>query len=570
MRLFERRSMTLRDVWRSKAQLVMCVILGVAFGIGQSYLSCSTLLINFTLIACSVVAFLFLSFLFALLNMVGRTQRKPRNRLLSWILVESASSRQLVLRVTTVLLAAWLPYLILMYPGNLSNDTTGQLTMFYTLMGHGVRWITAHHPVFDTLVFGAITYPFYAIGHFRIGVFVCIAIQELMTAVSFGVAFAWVRDRLSISDGIFAIVLGFMALCPVVPLMVCSLSKDTFFSWIYLLWLVFFVDCVIVGRVDRRHFLVLVTTGALMVLTKKYGFFVASISLAVLAISFLAKKELRTALISFALVLVVGIAYGLVVPLLNAVTHADPAYKSDTLIVPLQQVAMAYSRHPDDFSNEDLEAVSKFINTDVINSGQWNKTNTDSIKSYGDPSTPGGYTNNQITRFLSVWWKIGLMHPDDYIDGWLTLEAPLFSFGKIVPLFNSLWHTAAWPSVIPDQYFDKAMLFSQFSVQMQTWYSWLTSVPGIDLLLTQTLYAVLVPAYFAVTVPRRNKSLLPVIAPVAVSFLGLLVSPMVQPHFETMRYLIPFVYSIPVLLCLAWSQNSASQETEANAIERHS
>ena len=562
--------MTLRDVWRSKAQLVMCIILGAAFGIAQSYLSSSTLLINFTLIACSVVAFLFFSFLFALLNMVGRTQWKPRNRLLSWILVESASSRQLVLRVATVLLVAWLPYLILMYPGNLSNDTTGQLTMFYTLMGHGERWITAHHPVFDTLVFGAITYPFYAIGHFRIGVFVCIAIQELMTAASFGVAFAWMRKRLSISDGIFAIVLGFMALCPVVPLMVCSLSKDTFFSWTYLLWLVFFLDCVIVGRVDRRHFLALAITGALMVLTKKYGFFVASISLVVLAISFLAKKEFRTALISFALVLVVGISYGLVIPLINAVTDADPAYKSDTLIVPLQQVAMAYSRHPEDFSSEDFETVSKFINTDVINSGQWDKTNTDSIKSYGDSSTPGGYTNEQIAHFLSIWWKIGLMHPGSYVDGWLSLEAPLFSFGKIVPLFDNHWHTWALPSVIPDQYFDKASPFAQLSEQIQAWYSWLTSVPGIDLFLSQTLYAVVLPAYYLACALRRNRRLLPVIVPVIVSFLGLLVSPVVASNFETMRYLIPFVYSTPVLLCLAWSQNSASQETEPKVIKRHS
>lgn len=559
-------SMILRDVWRSKAQLVMCVILGVAFGIGQSYLSSSTLLINFTLIACSVVAFLFFSFLFALLNMVGHTQWKPRNRLLSWILVESASSRQLVLRVATVLLIAWLPYLVLMYPGNLSNDTTGQLTMFYTLMGYGERWITAHHPVFDTLVFGAIAYPFYAIGHFRIGVFVCIAIQGLMTAASFGVAFAWMRKRLSISDGIFAIVLGFMALCPVVPLMVCSLSKDTFFSWIYLLWLVFFVDCVIVGRVDRRHFLALAVTGALMVLTKKYGFFVASISLAVLAISFFAKKELRTTLISLALVLVVGISNWLIVPAINAVTHADPGYKSDTLIVPIQQVAMAYSRYPEDFSSDDLNSVSLFVNINAIDSGNWYQTNTDSIKMTGDPSVPGGYTDEQIHNFLAIWARIGMMHPDAYVDGWLTLEAPLFSFGKVVPLFNSLWHTWARPSVIPDQYFEKSTIFTQLSTQMNSWYSWLTSVPGIDLLLTQTLYAVLVPAYFAVNVLRRNKSLLPVIAPVVVSFLGLLVSPMVQPHFETMRYLIPFVYSTPVLLCLAWSQNIASQETETKAI----
>jgi hypothetical protein len=520
------------------------------------------------MIACSIVAFLFSSLLFVVLNMVGRTHWKPRNHLLSWILAESASPYQLLVRVAIVLFLSWLPYLLLMYPGNLSNDTTGQLTMFYTLMGHGERWITAHHPIFDTLVFGAITYPFYAVGHFRIGVFVCIAIQELMTATSFGIAFAWMRKRLSASNGIFAIALGFTALCPVVPLMVCSLSKDTFFSWTYLLWLVFFLDCVIDGRVDRQRFVVLAISGALMVLTKKFGFFVVSISVVVLAISFLAKREFRTALISFALVLVVGTTYGLFIPLLNAATHADPAYKSDTLIVPLQQVAMAYSRHPEDFSSEDLATVSRFINTGVIDSGNWDKTNTDSIKSYGDSSTPGGYTDEQIANFLAIWWRIGLMHPGSYVDGWLSLEAPLFSFGKIVPLFDNLWHTWARPSVIPDQYFDKATPFAQLSTQIHAWYNWLTSVPGIDLFLTQTLYAVVLPAYFTASVLRRNRALFPVIVPVIVSFLGLLVSPVVASNFETMRYLIPFVYSTPVLLCLAWSQNNALLEAEPTAVER--
>lgn len=558
--------MIIRRMHVSKWQLIVCAVLGVAFGIAQSYQANSYLIFNLPLVGCSIAAFLYFLVLFVILNVIGNAQWEPSKRPFRAVLIDATSSSQMALRVAALLLACWLPYLLLMYPGNLSNDTTGQLTMFYTLMGHGDRWLTAQHPVFDTLVFGAVTYPFYVIGHFRIGVFICVALQEILTAISFGIAFAWVRKRLNVSGGQVTIALGLTALCPVVPLMVCSLSKDTFFSWVYLIWLVYFLDCIVTEHMDRRHFVVLAVSGALMVLTKKYGFFVAFLSLVVLAVTFLVNKNHRTALISLALVLVVGFTYGVCIPLLNSMTHATPAYKSDTLIVPIQQVAMAYSRYPENFSSEDLSAISPFIRTDVIDSGNWAVTNTDSIKNYGDSSIPGGFSDDQITRLLEVWERIGLMHPDAYVDGWLTLEAPLFTFGKVVPLFDSLWHTWANPAVIPDQYFEKSVPFAQCSVQIKDWYNWLMTVPGIDLLLTQTLYAVLIPAYFIVTVLRRNRLLLPAIAPVVVTFLGLLVSPMVIPHFETMRYLIPFVYSAPVLLCMAWSQNTAPTDGESVAI----
>lgn len=230
---------------------------------------------------------------------------------------------------------------------------------------------------------------------------------------------------------------------------------------------------------------------------------------------------------------------------------------------------MAYSRYPEDFSSEDLDVVSTFVKTEVIDSGKWVETNTDSIKKYGDSSVAGGFTDSQISSFMAVWARIGLMHPDSYVDGWLTLEAHLFSFGKVVPLFDSLWHTWARPSVIPDQYFEKSAPFAQFSAQIRDWYNWLGTVPGVDLLLTQTLYAVLIPAYFIVSVLRRDRSLFPAVIPVIVSFLGLMVSPIVQPHFETMRYLVPFVYSIPILLCMAWAQKDATRQNDLKADKRH-
>ena len=218
---------------------------------------------------------------------------------------------------------------------------------------------------------------------------------------------------------------------------------------------------------------------------------------------------------------------------------------------------MAYSRYPEDFSSEDLETVSQFVGIATIDSGNWYQTNSDTIKIIGDLSIPGGFTDEQVARFLDVWVRMGLKHPGAYVDGWLTLESPLFTFEAFLPMFDSEWHTWADPNVIPDACFDKAEPFAQLSVQISDWYSWLVAVPVLKLFLAPSLYALIIPAYFLVSVLRRKKALLPVLAPVIVTFLGLLISPMVQPNPETMRYLMPFVYTTPVLLCMVWSRAEA-------------
>jgi hypothetical protein len=219
---------------------------------------------------------------------------------------------------------------------------------------------------------------------------------------------------------------------------------------------------------------------------------------------------------------------------------------------------MAYSRYPEDFSSEDLETVSQFVGIATIDSSNWYQTNSDTIKIIGDLSIPGGFTDEQVARFLDVWVRMGLKHPGAYVDGWLTLESPLFTFEAFLPMFDSEWHTWADPNVIPDACFDKAEPFAQLSVQISDWYSWLVAVPVLKLFLALSLYALIIPAYFLVSVLRRKKALLPVLAPVIVTFLGLLISPMVQPNPETMRYLMPFVYTTPVLLCIETVAEPAS------------
>lgn len=439
-----------------------------------------------------------------------------------------------------------------MWPGNLSNDTTGQLCMFYSAMGNGSYAMSAQHPVFDTLVFGAITYPFYALGHYKVGVSVCIALQAVATALSFGSVLTWMRRRWYVSLRPLMMGMWFLALCPVVPLMVLSLSKDTFFSWVYVVWLILFLSSLREERpAGSRRTIALVVLGILMCLTKKYGVFVVAGSYACMLLKwvFALRGGSRRRCWATGLILMLTLALGVGGnSALDALTHATPDMQQDKLLVPIQQTAMCYSRHPEDYTEEDCAALSGLMNLQAIDEGSWDPQSTDTVKVW--TYTGDSLASEKPQAFIRVWLSHLPGHVIDYWDGWATLVAPLFSFGDIVPLFDSHWHTWGDASIVPESAYLKSDFAAAASASIESWYSWLGSVPILGVLLLQTLYAVLLPAWFlSCAIHLRGRISLVAVAPTVISFAALLISPMTIPHFETMRYLISFVYTAPVLLC---------------------
>lgn len=522
----------------SRLRMVTCLILALLFACAKSYTEYMTFVFSLEFVLeCVTATALFLG-MFCLLDWVADGNAfLPgfMRRIVHWGQSPSGTLAE-TLRVAVLLLACWLPYLLWMYPGNLSNDTTGQLSMFYTIMGHGDYWMTAQHPVFDTLVFGAITYPFYAAGHFRVGVFVCILLQEIATAISMGFVFARCRGRWHLSEGLYGACLMLVALCPVYPLIACSLSKDTFFSWVYILWLVLTLDCVLDGDGSVWRCVAMTGLGALMCLTKKFGFYVVALSAAVMAVALagrVVQGKRKQIFGAFVCVFCVALLTNFVaVPAINRTTHASPSLSADVLIVPIQQLAMTYSKYPEEFQGNSLETLQTYVNTEAIDGGRWDPTIADSIKVNRDDSL-------HVKSFMELWLKTGLRHPNSYVDGWAALEAPLFTYGGIVPLYDSVWHTWARADVIPDQLFEKGKPFARATVSIESWYQWLSEVPILDVFLMQAFYVLLLPMYLlSVLLSKEGRGLRSAFMPVLVSFLGLLVSPLVTPNEETTRYLM--------------------------------
>ena len=552
----------------SVPQLVISILLGLCFAVAWCYIENNAFVPSLKLLLCFVGGTSFFAFFLWILDRLftrGVAWSGPDVGPFAWALPDDDTSTSLsstkrmlheTVRAALVLFLFWLPYLLLMYPGNLSNDTTGQLTMFYTLMGHGERWLTAQHPVFDTLVFGLVTYPFYLAGNLRMGVFVCILLQEVCTSLAIALSLVWARRRWGASRGLVCALLVFLAVCPLVPLVVASLSKDTFFSWVYVLWLTLFLDTVRKESPDVRRIACMALLCALMCLTKKFGFYVVLLSLLAALVHSVVRWQsarragnntntARTATVGFLILTLFSALVALVAtPALESALGARKANNVDMIIVPIQQTAMCYSRHPDAYTEADLEVVRRFVNTDVIDKGKWNPQNTDSIKQSG----------HGAKEFLQVWAKVGVSHVGDYIDGWMRLEAPLFTFDAIVPLFDSHWHTWSKPEVIAESNYEKPALSDTASKSISGWYTWLKTVPGVNLLISQSLYAVILPLFvLAALSGTRRQGVWLAFVPVLASFMGILISPMVQPHFETMRYLLPFVYTSPLLITFAYA-----------------
>lgn len=138
--------------------------------------------------------------------------------------------KKLFLILSFLFVVCWIPYFIAFAPGTLNVDTTGQLVIFYSWANNdGFRTLADHHPIFDTMVIGAVVYLFDAVfGGIKYGIMACVFLQLCVTAMAFSYAVCSVKRWGAPNIVLFVGALFFM-IFPLIPITVCSLSKDTFF-----------------------------------------------------------------------------------------------------------------------------------------------------------------------------------------------------------------------------------------------------------------------------------------------------------------------------------------------------
>lgn len=313
-----------------------------------------------------------------------------------------------------VLWIAWLPYVILLFPGIVWFDTATELLQMRNLPNIiSSGQLTDHHPVFDTLVF----YAFVQVGNFlhsgNLGVFLYTLFQSLITTLTIAyVLKLWQKS--GVSDGIIAYAYIFFVLFPFVPIYSIAMVKDALFIPVFLLFITHFALLILDKiSISKKTILLLFCEALLMILVKKTGLYIVIISS---VISFFIIKRKKMKYLMSSLLLFAVSAQVLLSFVIFPFAGIAPGGKQEMLVVPFQQATRVLVTEKN-VDTEYREAVENLLGKDV--SQRYWAFNGDNIKGNNWDEKK----ESNLNPFLKQWARGIFLYPKSYIEAWLSMES---------------------------------------------------------------------------------------------------------------------------------------------------
>lgn len=449
-----------------------------------------------------------------------------------------------------VLILAWSPILIALYPGIMYHDTAFQLAQFfgnvpldvYTGSENAhVPKITDHHPVMTTLIFGLFAWLGEVGGEAYNGLFVFGLIQSLALAMSLACAIVYVHRRLSLDRTSALILIVFCAVFPLFPIYGISFSKDVIFAPLFIIFSLVFAEIVRTrGEClsNRSLVFVLIFVSLGISMTKKVGLYIVAFCMIVI---FLRCRDRRVVAVAngafaFAFVFVV-IPYG-VFPLIDA----GPGSSKEMLSVPYEQTALYVKEHPDDISSDEQAILDKVLTYDTL-AERFHPETADYVKNFAPE-------NESFFDYLTVYLKQGIRQPLTYIRAFLSLEAGFVGTeDAYAPLLKSASNDALEELDIDhtlDIYPDAVTDRSNAALSVEGVIKAASQLPLIGLLFEKSLYAFILPIVACSIMALRAARCIVLISPYLIFTALLYISP-ISTGVNAGRYVFPLVCLVPLV-----------------------
>ena len=455
-----------------------------------------------------------------------------------------------VLAVASVILVCWALPLIFLYPGTCINDTWNQLHQYMTFFSNGGMnvdgQITDHHPIFDTFFIGFLIVPLaQATGLWHPVMFCYVLLQAICTSLAFSCTVNYANKKLKL--GIVPTYMILIAFCcmQVFPAMVQLISKDSLHSWIFVFYVLFFIELVRTnGKVikNKKFTMLFCATIVFCCLTKKVGFYVILLSLLLFLI--FCKNNRKFVLIPMlcAILLMQG-----AVPLALNGMDITAGSKREMLSLPFMMTARYVKDYPQDVTDAERAVIDKTLQYDTL-AERYKPIFADPVKNYSNIEGMHGFID-----YFKVWVKQGFRHPDAYVKAANCLIAGWFSWDEWAPLMNNGWRDQFNESEIP-AYVPERGITQVTADGYQEFMHNLYKFPILRVFHTFAFWASLILAFAVCTVIRFRKTqkaswmaLLPCLFAL---FLGCWLSPVSNYGIEGIRYLFPVVETAPLML--AW------------------
>lgn len=446
-------------------------------------------------------------------------------------------------RLFAVIAAAWLPQILIRYPGVLMWDSYMQIKQF---MGEAER--ISSHPPFGTLVYGLLAWLGEAAGNRNLVYFVFTLLQcaAYIAVLSYTLC---VMRRLGAPGWVRLTALLLYALSPCYAGWATVIAKDTMFQIPFLLMVTLLWEF---AR-EREAFFeswrrpaLLGLSFLVMALSRHNGLPLAAAVLAVMLMMVLRRRERRRAAArllacgALSLVLAVGVEAAI-----SAALGIRDRYMQDIMSLPFQQTARVVKLHGEEIPREEREIIDRVLDYDSLAEG-YNDWYADAVKdTYRQTATA-----EDRRAYWGVWWRQLCRWPTEYLDAALHMNGVLFDLRSNEPMYISFSDMALDTYVYPWSFNDMTMYDREALVPLSSaqralteWYMDFDKLPLIGLCASMSFNVLLTLALLYQCVTERRRNILPVFLPALATLLVCLFSPVVY-----LRYALPLIGSVPVAL----------------------
>lgn len=456
--------------------------------------------------------------------------------------------RRLFVFCALVVFCGSLPYLLLYWPGLNIYDTHDQILQFFgfpSYIGDGSA-LSDHHPVFLTVIYGGFMKLGLLLGNANIGQAAYSLLSMAAIACAFAYAFVTLRECGLGAKTVRLLAVG-VAVYPVLALYAFNMCKDVSiepFVLVYLSQMLRMEKTHGQALQDNRFAALFAGNLLLMMLTRKPSAYALAFALPFLLLRWRAVwKRLCALTVSALLIFMIGVQ-GVLLPALGVV----PGEGREMLSVPFQQTVRSLLSYPQDAREEELTAISRVIDVDYALS-HYNSILSDPVKDTSNPDVTGA----ELAGYAKTWLSMGLRHPGAYADAFLNLI-----YGYFYPSDRNTIVCLTLSS--PDE---GGVLLRQAEglSGLRLWlhdfiYLTLRHIPGVGwLFYVDTVTWMFLALLLALMLSGGAGAAYPFMF-----FVGTLGIALLGPKMGEIRYLMPILYSLPVLLGFALAEAAPQEE----------
>lgn len=435
-----------------------------------------------------------------------------------------------------ILCMAYLPFLMLSYPGNLCWDVIGQIEQVIFNTGY-----SSHHPIVHTLIVGGFVQLGSIVFHsYEAGLFVYMLLQLALFVSALSATVAFLARRKARFGVLTALVLLY-AIAPVYSNMASTAVKDVpFVSFVIGYIICFSILIENPQKIRSAKFIscfILLQLG--MILFRNNGIYVAGIS-GVAAVAFLwkkynAKERIKSILVLFAAsVFISKILLAVISQLLNV----TPGSTGEMLSIPFQQTARYLQLYRNELTEEERGAIEAVLGDVNEVAAKYDPDISDPVKALFKKDASG----SEILGYFKTWAICFFKHPAVYLEAFFH-----HIYGWFSPFVtNSIRYEVQYDTISQQGLFPQAQKLVLFYYRFASRFTLLSVLENVGVYVWSLFFTT---AFYW---KRKNVGNIIMTVPLWTSLLICIASPCFFLH---PRYAFPIMFTIPFLICFMISSN---------------